>query len=250
MNRPRGPELTVVIPAYNEGAGLADTLSGWSTELGRLGIVHVLRVYDDGSTDDTPNLLLSAGDRVPNLEVVAHENRGHGPTVLRGYHEAGSEWILQLDGDDEVGPAPFAALWNRRADYDLLVGVRYGRNTSPVRRLVTRCAKAVVRTMFGAVLEDVNAPYRLMRRKAFAPLFDELAADSFAPNVALGGVAAFAGLRILQTPVRCHRRTGSDSSLRWFQLVRGVAKSFGQTAVLAWRVRRQVRRTRTSRGPA
>ena len=115
-------ELTVVIPAYNEGTGLKDMLEAWSAELDSLSVSYVLRVFDDGSNDDTPQVLRRIASRISKLEVVEQQNKGHGPTILRGYREAMSEWILQVDGDDEIGPGEFAALWSLRADADLVMG--------------------------------------------------------------------------------------------------------------------------------
>ena len=104
MNR---PELTVVVPAYNEGGGLGRVIRDWSEALDRLNIDHILHVYDDGSRDDTPDVLREAAVGNPRIRVTRHNNIGHGPTVLRGYRDAAGEWILQIDGDDNIGPEPY-----------------------------------------------------------------------------------------------------------------------------------------------
>lgn len=242
-------ELTVVIPVYNEGTGLKDMLEAWSAELDRLSVSYVLRVFDDGSNDDTPRVLGKIASQIPKLEVVEQQNKGHGPTILRGYREAMSEWILQVDGDDEIGPGEFAGMWSRRTDYDLLMGVRKGRDTRLVRRVVTWCARWVVRVGFKARFQDVNTPYRLMKKCSFNPLFDVVPLDSFAPNVALTGMAAALGLRIVEMPVRCGGSSdGRSSSLRSLRLCRGVVRSLWQTTSIAVRLRRQRHTDWISRG--
>lgn len=241
-------ELTVVIPVYNEGTGLKDMLEAWSAELDSLSVSYVLRVFDDGSNDDTPQVLRRIASRISKLEVVEQQNKGHGPTILRGYREAMSEWILQVDGDDEIGPGEFAALWSLRADADLVMGVRRGRSATWVRRMITWWAKWIVRAAYGANAADVNTPYRLMRSSAFKPLLDELSPNFFAPNIALTGMAAMSNLRILEVPVPCSVQPRTRSSVRGLRLWRGVARSLWQTVVVAVRFRRSRKHQTNSRG--
>ena len=212
-------------------------LAGWCTTLRRLAVRSVLRVYDDGSDEQTARRLDSLSHEIDDLLVVHQKNIGHGPTLVRAYRDSLGSWILQIDGDDVIGPAAFASLWNRRHEYDLLMGIRHGRHASAVRRSVTWCARKSVHLAFGANLQDVNTPYRLMRRSAFAPLFNVLPADTFAPNVALTGMAVQAGLRVLQAPVQCFPDRRRPSSLGSLRLVRAVIKSAYQTLVLGIRMR-------------
>ncbi|MDX1385296.1 MAG: glycosyltransferase family 2 protein, partial [Thermoanaerobaculia bacterium] len=88
-----------MLPVYNEAETLASVLDEWIAELTRLGIAFEIRAYDDGSTDGTAAILAEMAGSEPRLRVDRHENRGHGPTVLRGYREATAEWILQIDSD-------------------------------------------------------------------------------------------------------------------------------------------------------
>src|SRR5207244_9132146 len=128
-------------------------------------------------------------------------NRGHGPTILRGYHEARGEWVFQTDSDDEIGPEAFPRVWERREEADLVLGYRDGRAAPPARRLVTAVARWTVRLAFGARVRDANAPYRLYRRAALARLLAAVSPDALAPNVILPALACRAGLRLLAVPV-------------------------------------------------
>ncbi len=94
-------------PAYNEADRVASVIEEWTTELDRLGVDYELVVYDDGSTDRTLQVLAACRARHSRLRVERHANMGHGPTILRGYREARGRWVLQLDGDGEVGPEAF-----------------------------------------------------------------------------------------------------------------------------------------------
>jgi hypothetical protein len=169
---------------------------------------------------------------------VRHANRGHGPTILRGYREATTPWILQIDSDGEMESSHFGALWRERESYDFLLGARQDRASVPVRRLVSAGSRASVHWLLGDGVRDVNSPYRLMRRERIAPLLDLLPPDPFAPNTLLSGLAARFGLRILEVPVPHHGRKTGQGSLNLRRLASGVLRSFGDTVRTARRVRR------------
>jgi glycosyltransferase involved in cell wall biosynthesis len=233
---PRTPELSLVVPVHDEAGVIAGVLTAWTAELERLGIDHELRVYDDGSRDDTPRVLAGLAARLPTLVVQRHANMGHGPTILRGYREARGRWVFQLDADDEMGPESFEALWRRRQDFDLLLGARKGRSGPAQRRLVTGVARAAVR-LFGGGITDVNTPYRLVRATALAGFLPRVPARAFAPNVLMSAWALRQGWRIHEQPVPWRaRRVGAGSLLGW-RLWRASARGVVQLAATAldWR---------------
>jgi glycosyltransferase involved in cell wall biosynthesis len=234
-----GAELAVVMPVYDEAASLPGVVTHWARALDALGIDWLLHAYDDGSRDDSRAVLEALARREPRLRVHAHANRGHGPTLLRGYREnAGAAWIFQVDSDDEMGPGDFAALWERRADHDLLLAERV-RSAQPLaRRGVSAASRVLVRLLYGRAVRDVNAPYRLMRSDAFRPLFAALPDDTFAPNVILSGLAAALRLRVLNRPVPQRPRRAGQVSIRRWKLLRVALRSARQTV----RARRLVAR--------
>lgn len=236
VGRP-GPELTVVMPVFNEEAAIGGVVRAWAAELDRLGIDYELRVYDDGSRDATAGILERLARELPRLVVTSKPNTGHGPTILRGYREARGEWVFQVDSDDEMGPEHFVRLWERRRDHDLLLGRRLARRSSPARRLITLGARLTVWALFGRAVGDVNTPYRLIRRGCLAAMVPRIPAEAFAPNVILAGLAARDGLRVLELDVPHRgRTTGTVSIMRW-RLWKAAARAFRQTVAVALRER-------------
>jgi dolichol-phosphate mannosyltransferase len=226
-------DLSVVIPAYNEAAAIRGVIEAWAGELDRLGVEYEIRVYDDGSADATPTVLRETAAALPRLVVVRHTNRGHGPTVLRGYHEARGEWVFQTDGDGEASPADFARLWSARDAYDILVGNRVTRHAPFARRCVTVGCRLAMRLLFGTRIVDANCPYRLIRRTSLVAMLRALPDETFAPNAVLSGLAARRGLRIFETPVAWEaRRTGTVSIFGW-RLWKGAIRSLRQSVVIA-----------------
>lgn len=231
--RSEAAELTVVIPVFCEAGHVGDVLEGWRTTLDALHVDYVLRVYDDGSSDGTLEILERLAGPDARIEVEAHENRGHGPTILEGYGRARGEWVLQVDSDGEIAPDHFAALWSRREGYDLLLGRRQRSSQPPTRRLTSTVSRLVVRFLFGSGIHDVNSPYRLMRGSALRRLLPRVPADAFAPNVILSGLVIRDGLRVLERDVPVRTRAAGRSSLRGGRLWRGAWRSFGETLRVA-----------------
>jgi glycosyltransferase involved in cell wall biosynthesis len=194
--------------------------------------------YNDGSTDESLAILEEMAAREPSLRVVSHANRGHGPTLLRGYLEAKGEWVFQVDSDGELGAGAFESLWRQREDFDFLLGHREGRRSSPARLAVTLMSRAVVATLFGRAIRDVNSPYRLMRRTSLQELLVDLPGEPFAPNVLLSGLAGRKGLRIREVPVDHQSRRGGTVSLTSGKLARGAFRTFCQALEMNRRVRR------------
>jgi len=227
------PVLSVVVPVFNEAGAIRQVVSAWDDELARLGVPYEIRVYDDGSRDETGALLAELARDRPSVLALGHANRGHGPTILRGYHEARGAWIFQVDGDDEMPASAFPELWARREQADLVLGYRVGRSQSLARRIVSGVSRATVRLLFGRGVRDVNVPYRLYRRSALQALLPLIPADTFAPNVALAGLAIRRGLRVLEMPVQHRQRAVGSSSLGSWGLWRSAARALGQTVHIA-----------------
>jgi len=195
-------ELAVVVPVYGVGEGVRDVISRWDRMLTALGPDYEIHVYDDGSTDQTGTILDELVTLYPRLRVHHQTNRGHGPTILRGYREnAEAAWIFQFDSDDEIGPEFFPELWREREGFDFLCGRRVGREIPGYRRFISRMGEWVTSLLFGKGLADVNVPYRLMRMSRFRPFLGLLPDDTLSPNSLLAGAARFAGLRLHQRPL-------------------------------------------------
>lgn len=225
--------LCVVMPVYNERDAIGPVLEKWHRALSALGIDFAVRPYNDGSKDDSLAVMRATAARLgPRIDVRDKPNGGHGHTILTAYRDAardGFDWIFQIDSDDEMGPERFADLWNARRDCDFLLGRRDGRVQALPRKVVSGVSRLCVRIFYGQSVWDVNSPYRLMRTSAFADLFREIPATTFAPNVIISGMAARRGLRCFEMPVPQHDRTTGEVSIKKWRLLKAAAKSFAQT---------------------
>ena len=237
------PDLSVVVPVYNEGQGITDVVASWTAVLNRLGIDYEFLLYDDGSTDETGARLdaIAAGDS--RVRVAHQTNRGHGCTVLRGYREARGIWAFQTDSDDEIPAEAFESVWLVREGHDAVFGIRTGRSSALGRRLLTFAAARTVRLLFGRGPWDVNVPFRLIRRDALARLIPHIADDTFAPNVILSGLVARGGLSFVEVPVPAVERRLGQTTISGFKTLRLGVRAARETIRAA-----VLQRTRRDRG--
>jgi len=225
------------MPVYNEEGAIGGVLAQWVAMLDALpDVQYRIHVYNDGSKDGTARIL---GDVAAGYagRVVLHNktNSGHGPTILLGYRENAPtcDWLFQIDSDGEIGPEKFPDLWDRREGHDFLIGRRQNRHSPLPRKVISFISRMTVRIFYGAGVNDVNCPFRLMRTAVVIPYLPAIPADTFAPNVILSGLACRGRWRIFQAPVLFHERQTGEVSIRKWRLLKAAVKSFGQTIAFA-----------------
>lgn len=160
--------LYLIIPAYNEELNIRHVVGEWYSQLcqfeGEMDFKVI--VVNDGSTDRTLEVLKKMRDEYPRLKVLNKENGGHGSAILAGYRYSiknDVDWIFQTDSDGQTVADEFSQFWKDRERYDAIIGVRPNRGDGKSRKFVEDALCFLVRIVFGIKLEDVNAPFRLMK---------------------------------------------------------------------------------------
>jgi cellulose synthase/poly-beta-1,6-N-acetylglucosamine synthase-like glycosyltransferase/peptidoglycan/xylan/chitin deacetylase (PgdA/CDA1 family) len=107
------PQVTVLIPAYNEEAAIVQTVkAALACDYPKLEIL----VMDDGSTDQTPDLVRANFDNDPRVRMISQPNRGKPAALNHGLEEATGEVIISIDGDTIVDPEAIPRLVRHFAD--------------------------------------------------------------------------------------------------------------------------------------
>ena len=231
-------DLALVMPVYNEEECIVDVVRSWHGMLNLLGVDFQMLVLNDGSRDGTAEALEDFAD-YERVEVIKKENSGHGPTILLGYRKSVelADWVFQCDSDNEMMPEHFPELWEKRADYDALFGIRTARNQNIGRKLIRVVSRASVHLLYGRSVADVNSQYRLIRSCALQPLVAQITYLTLAPNIIISGLLARRGCRIYNTPVPHQgRTTGTVSIVKW-KLWKLAARAFVQTIVCSFSVK-------------
>jgi glycosyltransferase involved in cell wall biosynthesis len=214
-----GPEVLVVLPAYNEARSVASVVEEVLTAAPK---VHVL-VVDDGSADATAALARAAGaeviSNVFNLGVGGAMRVGFRYGMARGYRA-----LVQLDADGQHDPRDLPRLLAPIEDVShaqVVIGARFageGDFHAPrARRWAMRLLATYLSHMAHVRLTDVTSGYRAHNRAAMDLFARTYPADYLADTVESLVIATEAGGEITQVPVAMRPRHGgvpSQSTVR------------------------------------
>lgn len=115
--------ISVIIPAYNEGSVIVDTIVAVDTYCQQTFQDYEIIVVNDGSTDQTASkVILMTNDRIKLVEN--DRNRGKGFSVRHGVEVAEKEWLLLCDADMSTPIGECDKLLEYVADYDIVIGSR------------------------------------------------------------------------------------------------------------------------------
>jgi glycosyltransferase involved in cell wall biosynthesis len=203
------PQLSIVIPAYNESARIEQTLErvmacvdgqGWDAEV---------LVVDDGSTDRTVEIIHAWMERYPRLHLIQNEgNRGKGYSVRNGLLQAAGEVVMFTDADlsapMEEAERLLAAI---RDGADVAIGSRWMDRTRQTihqplyRRFFGRCFNGVTRTVMGLPFKDTQCGFKAFKRAAAQVIFrlQRIERWGFDPEILF--IARKLGYNIREVPV-------------------------------------------------
>ena len=153
-------ELTLVVPCYNERELIGRTVPPLFDALALAIPRCEMILVDNGSTDDTGQIVASLATHDPRIRTAKVEvNRGYGLGVLTGYRAAHGRCIGHVPSDGPVAPADIAALAVRalaEGPGAIVSAVRRGRPDTTVRRTVSRIYNTLFTLLFGRLCDDIN----------------------------------------------------------------------------------------------
>ena len=218
------PQLTIVVPAYNEAARLGLSLAKTLEYLNQNFESSELIVVDDGSTDDTAGVAekAMAESGAVSTRVIRYEpNRGKGYAVRVGLLAAQADVVLFTDADlstpitetpklvDPIRSGEFDVTFGSRALDRSLIGVH-----QPWRREQGgRLFNLIVRAATGLPFWDTQCGFKAFRMSVCRPLIESVQIERFGFDVELIYVAHLAGLRLSEIPVRWNNDAASKVSV-------------------------------------
>ncbi len=200
------PEITVVIPAYNEENAVSPTIAGIRDVLSRYGLKSEIIAVDDGSTDGTAKAAEAAGARVIRHPI----NRGYGRSLLSGIEAASHEWILIIDADGSYPPEEARKLLPHIPAFDMVVGARQGKLFwgSLAKALMRWIYLSLARFVAGERIPDANSGLRLFRKSAIKDMPVLCFGYSFTTTMTLSFLSS--GKFVRFEPIEFSDRIGSS----------------------------------------
>jgi dolichyl-phosphate beta-glucosyltransferase len=219
---PAAPELTIIIPSYNEEARLPATLDRIAAYIASARRETEVLVIDDGSTDATAAVAEAARGKMPLLQVVSNGvNRGKGFSVRHGIEKARGRVVIFTDADlsapiEEADKLLAALEYN-----DLAIGSRamdrslISIHQSPFREFAGIVFNAVVRAILRLPFVDTQCGFKAFRREPCRIIFEQQRIERFGFDPELLYLARHHELRAVEIPVRwAHSPATKVSMLR------------------------------------
>jgi len=233
------PEISIVIPAFDESERIGDSLRAICRFIEAANINAEVIVVDDGSPDDTKGVAEQAFSeyKVPSRIIRYEKNRGKGFAVKTGLEAAG-EIALFTDADlstpieeihkliDPIRSGEFDVTFGSRALDRTLIGTH-----QPWRREQGgKVFNLIVRLMTGLPFWDTQCGFKAFRLSSFRPLLDKMQIERFGFDVEFLFVAHLYGLKLKEIPVRWNNDDRSKvsvvrDSLRMFDEVRQIRRN-------------------------
>jgi len=202
------PEISVVVPAFNEAGGIDHDLRGILDAMDGQDASYEVIVVDDGSEDDTA-LVASAVDRV---RVVQHpRNRGYGAALKTGIRHARGDVIVITDADGTYPPEQIPMLVEQLEGADMVVGARIGRdvNIPAIRRPAKWLLNRLASLLAEANIPDLNSGLRVFDKQAAIRFMSLLPSGfSFTSTITLAMLCNDMVVRYI--PIDYHERRGSS----------------------------------------
>lgn len=213
------PRLSVVLPAFQAGARVGESVHRVRSDLAHLhgaGDLQII-VADDGSTDETVEEARRAGaDHV----VVNARNLGKGAAVKTGVTAADGRTVAFTDVDLSYPPAQIERLMERvEAGIPVVVGSRWSTESSAStpasagRKINSRLFNLATRLTVG-VWRDTQCGLKAFDGEIAKELFRRVRQDGFAFDVEIFLAAAAMGLEVEEVPVRLEEGDGTTVHLR------------------------------------
>jgi glycosyltransferase involved in cell wall biosynthesis len=204
-----GPEISVFLPVYNEEPNLPPLHAKLDEALGKLGRTAEIVFVDDGSTDNSLQVLREIAAKDDRVRVVAlKRNYGQTAAMAAGIDAARGQVLIPMDADLQNDPADIVRLLEKLDEgYDVVSGWRKNRQDKLItRKIPSMLANRLISWIGGVPLHDYGCSLKAYRRESLqdVKLYGEM--HRFIPIY-----ASWAGARVAEIPVEHHARTMGKS---------------------------------------
>lgn len=209
MSTPTPPDISVVVPVYNESPNIAPLCRGILSVMRAMGRSFELILVDDGSHDDTPARLREIKRETPELRVIfLRRNFGQSAAMTAGFDHARGPIVVTMDGDLQNDSESIPLLISKlETGYDLVTGWRKDRKDRFFsRRLPSLMANWIIGRTTGVRLHDYGCSLKAYRGELAKQLLLYGDLHRFIPVL-----AALYGARTAEVVVTHHPRSQGKS---------------------------------------
>ena len=218
-------KLSIVIPCYNEAKDITSNVKKVKDYLIDKKIDHELILVNDGSKDNTKEVIES----IEGVVALSYEkNRGKGGAVKYGIESATGDYVLFMDADLSTDISAIEKVVELAPQYDLIIGSRHAKGSvikkkQPfLRVLIGRCCRLLVKMLFHTKFKDTQCGFKAMRTDYAKKIVAKQQVNNFAFDVEYIYIAKLNNLSMYELGITWSDDRGSTvspvkSSLKFFK---------------------------------
>ena len=226
-------KLSIVIPCYNESKDIKEKTEVVLKKTDSLNIDYEVVLVNDGSKDNTQEVINS-------IEGVVHSgyevNRGKGGAVKQGILDATGDYILFMDADLSTDLSAIDYLLTEIGKEKFIIGSRHHKNSQiPIkqpfkRRFIGWCCRKLVNMKFGFHYSDTQCGFKCIEANIAKKIVSKQIVNGFAFDVEYLYIAKLNGIKISEMPIIWRDDRGSTvsplrSSIKFFKDMKVIKKN-------------------------
>jgi dolichyl-phosphate beta-glucosyltransferase len=203
--------ISIIIPAYNEERRIGESLLTINYYLARTDLDYEIIVVDDGSTDDTKQIVTCYYPEITNFKIISYAiNKGKGYALRQGVLASMGEIVLLTDADLSTPIEELSHMLDllSSSEFDVVIGSRALKTSMIIKKqpwwrqgmgkIFNRIVKLLVLDGFN----DTQCGFKIFSGEAARSLFKDARIDRFAYDVEILALAIRKGFKILEVPVK------------------------------------------------
>lgn len=211
------PEVSIVIPVYNEEAIIEEATNGLKSALEKEGIDFEIFLCENGSTDRTREIAEKIGRKYGRIHLISIDEPNYGKAMKAGFISSKGRYIFNFDIDYYSIDFLKTAL-KKLDNYDIVIGSKLAKGTvdnrPPLRKLITRGFSLILKFLFLLKITETHG-IKGFRREKIDKLLNQTLSEKDLFDTELLIRAERNGLRITDEPVTLEeRRTARSNILR------------------------------------
>lgn len=234
-------KLSVIVPAYNEGASIKQNLIEIKKELKPYVDSFEILAVDDGSSDNTKEQILEAAASDPEIRYAGYDkNRGKGGAIKHGVTEAQGEVIGFIDADLDISPSHLVKYLEHMDETgcDVVIGSKMHKDSEldypPMRKFVSLGYFIILKVLFGMNIKDTQTGVKLYKAPLIKKIAPLLKVKGYAFDIEVLALCDHEGAKIDQMPVQIvYKRNASFGRIK----LGDIFKMFFDTVGIWWSLR-------------